>query len=103
MARRDGAGERSVEALLERERELAEIWELLERAGSGSGSLLVLEGPAGIGKTSLVRAAHALARERGFCVLSARGSDLELGFRIRGCPPASRIETRARPRARGPP
>jgi AAA ATPase domain len=80
MARRDGAGERSVEALLERERELAEIWELLERAGSGSGSLLVLEGPAGIGKTSLVRAAHALARERGFCVLSARGSDLERDF-----------------------
>jgi hypothetical protein len=80
MARLGAAGERGIEALLERERELVEIWELLERAGSGSGSLLVVEGPAGIGKTSLVRAAHALARERGFCVLSARGSDLERDF-----------------------
>jgi tetratricopeptide (TPR) repeat protein len=80
MARRGAAGERSAEALLERERELVEIWELIERPGSGSGSLLVVEGPAGTGKTSLVRAAHALARERGFCVLSARGSDLERDF-----------------------
>jgi hypothetical protein len=80
MARRGAARERSTEALLERERELVEIWELIERAGSGSGSLLVVEGPAGIGKTSLVRAANALARERGFCVLSARGSDLERDF-----------------------
>jgi MoxR-like ATPase len=80
MARRGAAGGRSVEALLERERELVEIWELIERAGSGSGSLIVVEGPAGIGKTSLVRAAQALARERGFSVLSARGSDLERDF-----------------------
>jgi hypothetical protein len=80
MARLAGAGERSGEALLERERVLVEIWELLGRAGSGLGSLLVVEGPAGIGKTSLVRAAHALAGERGFSVLSARGSDLERQF-----------------------
>ena len=64
-----------VESLVERERELAAIDELLERGGA-----LVVEGRAGIGKTALLdeacRRATALGRE----VLRARGSELEDGF-----------------------
>ncbi len=46
--------------LLEREAELAALWGLVERAVAGSGGLAVIEGPAGIGKTRLLRAAGEL-------------------------------------------
>ena len=62
--------------LLERECELAAIEVLLERGGG----VLVVEGRAGIGKTSLVEAACRRAGERGHEVVRARGSDLEAGF-----------------------
>jgi DNA-binding CsgD family transcriptional regulator len=63
--------------LLERRSELDTIGAHLDRAGSGSGSLLVVEGPAGIGKTTLVGAAGDLAAARGMTVLRARGGVLE--------------------------
>lgn len=63
--------------LLERERELALIEHRLELARAGEGSLTVIEGPAGIGKSSLVRHAITSAREHGMTVLSARGGMLE--------------------------
>jgi DNA-binding CsgD family transcriptional regulator/Tfp pilus assembly protein PilF len=63
--------------LLERERELEMLGLHLDRARKGAGSLLVVEGPPGIGKTALVRAAGELARERGMTVLEARGGVLE--------------------------
>ena len=63
--------------LLERERELAAIEVLLEHRGGG---LLVIEGAAGLGKTSLVDAACRRAEECGYAVLRARGSGLEAGF-----------------------
>ena len=66
--------------LLERERELDEIRERLESARAGAGSTLVVEGPGGIGKTELLLAAGREARERGMCVLSARGAELEREF-----------------------
>src|SRR6266566_7543278 len=48
---------------------------LLAGAGAGSGGAVVFEGPAGIGKSSLLAAARtAAARAR---VLSARGGELE--------------------------
>lgn len=62
--------------LLERERELAAVEGLLDHGGR----LLVVEGGAGIGKTSLVDAACRRASERGQEVLRARGSHLEAGF-----------------------
>jgi DNA-binding CsgD family transcriptional regulator/tetratricopeptide (TPR) repeat protein len=68
------------ELLLERDEELVRIGELLESARSGRGGVLVLEGPAGIGKTRLLRAAAALAEESGVTLLSARGSELERDF-----------------------
>ncbi len=62
-------------SLRERERELAAIDELLEQGG-----LLVLEGPAGIGKTSLIETAVLRARAAGRRSLVARGSLLEAAF-----------------------
>lgn len=62
--------------LVGRERELERArWTLL---GEGSdATALVLEGPAGIGKTSVWRAAVAEARGRGIRVLQARASEGE--------------------------
>ena len=67
----------SVGSLLERERELETLGLHLDRARHGEGSLLVVEGPAGIGKTTLLRAAVEMAREREMAVLQARGGVLE--------------------------
>ena len=66
--------------LLERDRELDEISEQLAAACRGSGGLLLVQGPAGIGKTRLQQAACAQARDRGMTVLSARASELERGL-----------------------
>jgi DNA-binding CsgD family transcriptional regulator len=66
--------------LLDREQEIAEISALLEGARSGAGSVLVIEGPPGIGKTELLRRTRALARERGFLTLSATGAEIERDF-----------------------
>jgi DNA-binding CsgD family transcriptional regulator len=59
---------------------LATISQRLDDATAGGGSLLLLEGPAGIGKTSLMQAAGRCGRELGFTTLSARGSELERDF-----------------------
>ncbi|HYG95826.1 MAG TPA: AAA family ATPase [Solirubrobacterales bacterium] len=64
-------------ALLERGGELEAIATRLDRACAGEGSLLVVEGPAGIGKTALLGAAAEQATERGMTVLRARGGVLE--------------------------
>jgi DNA-binding CsgD family transcriptional regulator len=68
------------QALLERDAVLARIDQRVRDAIAGDGSLLVLEGPAGIGKTRLVMAAGRRGRELGLQVLSARGSELERDF-----------------------
>ena len=65
-----------VGSLREREREGAAIRELLD----GRGRMLLLEGRAGIGKTSLIELACSQAAGLGFEVLRARGSELEAGF-----------------------
>ena len=66
--------------LLERDRELERIGECLQRAGQGRGGALVVEGPAGIGKTALLRAAREAAEGERFRVLRARGAELEREF-----------------------
>jgi DNA-binding CsgD family transcriptional regulator len=66
--------------LLERDAELAVIAERLAAAREGAGCLLMVEGPAGIGKTRLVRAACDAARARGMTVLTARAGELERGL-----------------------
>jgi DNA-binding CsgD family transcriptional regulator len=65
--------------LLERERELATVDDLIHAAADG-GRLLVIEGPPGIGKTSLILEARGRADAAGMHVQSARGSELESSF-----------------------
>jgi DNA-binding CsgD family transcriptional regulator len=65
--------------LFERERELGQIEALIDEAGSPNGHVVVIEGPAGIGKSQLL----AEARERAgtsMATLSARASELERDF-----------------------
>jgi DNA-binding CsgD family transcriptional regulator len=71
---RDVGGE-----LFEREDELEAIEELLE-PGADDGASLLIEGPPGVGKTSLLRRLSRRADERGFRVLSAGGSEIDRDF-----------------------
>jgi DNA-binding CsgD family transcriptional regulator len=66
--------------LLERELETATLREVLDAATDGSGSVVVVQGPAGIGKTSLLALAGEMAKESGIEVLTARGGALEGDF-----------------------
>jgi DNA-binding CsgD family transcriptional regulator/DNA polymerase III delta prime subunit len=66
--------------LLEREEQLAKVEEAIAGAESGSGRGLLVEGPTGIGKTTLLRAAARCAREGGLRVLEARGDEVESGL-----------------------
>ncbi|HEX8158080.1 MAG TPA: AAA family ATPase [Solirubrobacteraceae bacterium] len=63
--------------LLERERELACVGVRLDAARGGVGGLVVVEGPSGLGKSSLLRAAAVEGLQRGFEVARARGAELE--------------------------
>ena len=65
--------------LLERDTELSAVRGLIDAAARG-GRLLVIEGPPGIGKTSLIAEAKALGQRAGMRVLGARGSELEQPF-----------------------
>src|SRR4051812_40530133 len=65
--------------LIERDAELAAIAGTLDDALAGRGNVLLIEGPGGIGKSSLLAAAVTAARERGLRVLRARGGELEAG------------------------
>ena len=64
-------------ALLERDEELETIARQLDLACGGEGTLTVVEGPAGIGKTRLLDAGAEMGRERGMTVVRARGGVLE--------------------------
>src|SRR5262249_11637999 len=68
------------EVLLERDSELARIGDALDGACAGGGSSIVIEGGAGIGKTSLLDAARVGAEERRMTVLHARGTELEAEY-----------------------
>lgn len=92
--------------LVEREPELGAIEDALAAAGSRHGSTLLLEGPAGIGKTSLLDAARERAGGRAMRVLAAGGGELEqeLAFSavrqllepaLRSLPPTERDEALA--------
>ena len=66
--------------LLSREDELAAVERAVGAAMEGTGAVLVLEGPAGIGKTVVLEAARREATVKGALVLSARASELDRGF-----------------------
>jgi DNA-binding CsgD family transcriptional regulator len=63
--------------LFERDHELDRIGELLTRAGTGQGVVLLVEGAPGIGKTALLEAARASAADRDVRTLTAVGGELE--------------------------
>jgi len=69
-----------VAELIERDQELALLTEAIAEARAGSGGALLVEGEAGIGKTSLLSAARALARDAGVPALSARATSMESGI-----------------------
>jgi DNA-binding CsgD family transcriptional regulator len=66
--------------LFEREDELARVDALLAAARAGRGGVLLITGPAGIGKTALLGAARERAEQAGMRVLAGRGGELEGGF-----------------------
>ena len=66
--------------LLERSAELARIESALSEARDGTGRYVVVEGPAGIGKTELLAAAREAAADSGMRVLRSRGTELERDF-----------------------
>ncbi|MCW3063508.1 MAG: transcriptional regulator, LuxR family [Solirubrobacterales bacterium] len=66
--------------VLEREPEWSEILSCIRAAGAGGGRVLMLEGPAGIGKTALLRAACEQGRRAGMATLTARAGELESGL-----------------------
>jgi predicted ATP-dependent serine protease len=77
---------RSDVPLLEREHELGVVAGLVDAACAGGGAALVIEGPAGIGKTRLLASTCRSAAERQLTVLRTRGG--ESGRR--SCPPPRR-------------
>jgi hypothetical protein len=86
MAEADGGGVGNAEraaptvrtgAFLERDRELAVLEEAVPDAAVGRAVLVVVEGPAGIGKSRLLSEARVRAAGAGFRILSARASGLE--------------------------
>ena len=73
-------GPSAAQPLLEREAELDQLTAALAAARSGAGSLLLIEGPAGIGKTSIIEEARWIGADAGMVVLSARAVELERDF-----------------------
>ena len=66
--------------LLERDQELTRIEEAVVATSRGGHGLLLIEGPAGIGKTALLACACERAREHGLLTLGGRGSEVEATF-----------------------
>jgi DNA-binding SARP family transcriptional activator/DNA-binding CsgD family transcriptional regulator len=66
--------------LVDREADLRRLRACLDDAVDGTPTVAVIEGPAGIGKTSLLHQVRADALAAGATVLTARGSQLEKEF-----------------------
>ena len=66
--------------LVERDHELATLHEAVEALTQRRSGLVVVQGPAGIGKTRLLLETGRLAADRSLRLLTARGSQLETAF-----------------------
>ncbi len=66
--------------LLDRQAEVDAITMHARDAIRGRGSVVLVEGPAGIGKTALIRATRLIALELGLSALTARGAEIERDF-----------------------
>ncbi|HEV2785271.1 MAG TPA: AAA family ATPase, partial [Solirubrobacteraceae bacterium] len=67
-------------ALVEREGEVEQLRRALGAARAGDGAVIVVEAPAGHGKTELLRVLRAEAASAGMRVLGATGAELERDF-----------------------
>src|SRR5437879_4880066 len=63
--------------LLERDADLATVDAAIDSVHGGDGALVVIQGPAGIGKTELLDASCERASSVGLSVAGARGPPLE--------------------------
>ena len=72
--------QRAPDGLVERDREVAVLRTLVDELAGGRPGCLLIEGPAGIGKTRLLDEVRRLAVGAGVQVRSARSSALEQGF-----------------------
>jgi DNA-binding CsgD family transcriptional regulator len=66
--------------LLERDHELAALSAAVARAREGAGGAVLIQGPAGVGKSRLLARARSEATGAGTQVLEARGASLEREF-----------------------
>jgi predicted ATPase len=66
--------------MLDRSAELAAIAAAIRSAMAGSGSVVLVEGVAGIGKTRLLQHACEQGTGAGLRVLTARAAEFEAGF-----------------------
>ena len=66
--------------ILDRDAELTAVRQAVMTTAKGRGTAILVQGPGGIGKTAMLRAACAEAAQRGMRVLTARGLPLEQGF-----------------------
>ncbi|RYP81915.1 hypothetical protein EKO23_22780 [Nocardioides guangzhouensis] len=71
---------RAPDGLVDREREMAVLSTVVDALGEGTPGCLLIEGPAGIGKTRLLDEVRRLAVGAGLPLRSARSSALEQGF-----------------------
>src|SRR4051794_33991855 len=72
---RRGVSRKLIEIMVGRKDEQARLQALLDAAREGRSGTLLLHGPAGIGKTELLR--YAVTQAEGFRVLRARGMETE--------------------------
>jgi DNA-binding CsgD family transcriptional regulator len=66
--------------LLDREAEVSAVAAAVALASAGNSGVLVVRGPAGIGKSALLRVSERLANEQGVIVLRARAAPFEREF-----------------------
>lgn len=67
-------------ALVERVREVEELYTYIGGVGAGAGRVVLIEGAPGVGKSRLLHEARRRAEHERLRVLSARGSELERLF-----------------------
>jgi DNA-binding CsgD family transcriptional regulator len=79
-ANRLGVRQGPARPLLERDRELAALQEAVAAARAGEGRLVLIEGSAGIGKSSLLAESRAIASSAGMRVLGARAGEHEAEY-----------------------
>lgn len=81
----DDPGRGGGPVLLERDGELDHLQRVVDAAANGKGEMLVVVGPAGIGKSSLLARARREAGKREVRLVTASGSMMERGFPFGVC------------------